>query len=161
MEALDPNNYLLTQEGIDWQQCLSTWQHRLPNTFTIWIVNRFGDLFMIYEDGSLHHLDVQLGTITKRADTKAEFLNKLTEENNATDWLYMDYVDLANTAELKLKPGECYTFKLPPVLSGEYTRENLCTTQLDKNYAFLADVHQQIKDLPEDSTLQLATPEEA
>ena len=155
MEELNPQDYLINQEGIDWQTHLKPWQHLLPNTFTIWIVNKFGDLFLIAEDDSLHHLDIQLGTLTKRGTSKQDFLEQMLEDQNAADWLYINYVDAAEIAGIELPQGHCYAFKVPPVLSGEYVLGNICTMEIGENFKFLADVHAQIKDLPDGSTVTL------
>lgn len=158
-ESLNPLDYLIEQEGIDWKASLESWQSILPDKFTIWLVNRFGDLFMIFEDGSLHHLDIQLGTVTKRGDSKQAFLENLLEGNNAADWLYMNYVQLAESEEMFLQKGECYAFKIPPVLSGEYTVDNLCVSKIEENFTLLSGIHEQIRELPEGSTVNVTLPE--
>jgi len=155
MEALDPNDYLISQDGIDWKAVLLPWEPVLPSSFTIWVVNRFGDLFLECEDGSLMHFDVQLGTVTKKADNKKQFLELLAEDNNAEDWLYMTHVDQAVAAGITLPEGHCYTFKQPPVLSGEYNLANLGTISLETHYAFLASIHAQIKGVPDGSSILL------
>ncbi len=159
-EPLDPLDYLIDQSGIDWHTCLKGWQHLLPSTFTIWLVNRFGDLFISYPDESIHHLDIQLGVITKRGENKKEFLENLLDGTNANEWLYMNYVDQAQNFAMLLKPGECYTFKIPPVLSGEFELENLTIAPVGDVLPFLSTVHAQIKDLPEGAAVNLTFPEE-
>ncbi len=160
MESFNPLDYLIDQEGIDWKAHLGSWQHLLPQTFTIWIVNRFGDLFLIYEDGSLHHLDTQLGTLNQRGTDKKDFLERMLEENNANDWLYMNYIRQAEEAGINLPKGHCYSFKIPPVLSGSYTLDNICTVDIGQHYLSMAAIHQQIKDLPDGATVTLSSNEE-
>jgi hypothetical protein len=50
------NDYLITQTGKNWPDLLSGWREALPENFTLWMVNRFGDLFTVHEDGSVHML---------------------------------------------------------------------------------------------------------
>jgi hypothetical protein len=47
------NDYLIDLAGFDWQAMLAGWAEILPETFTMWLVNRFGDAFIIAEDGSV------------------------------------------------------------------------------------------------------------
>ena len=42
---------------------LAGWADILPEAFTMWLVNRFADVFIIAEDGSVHHLDIAGGTL--------------------------------------------------------------------------------------------------
>lgn len=158
--TLNPLDYLIDQSKIDWHNCLAPWQAVLPDTFKIWIVNRFGDLFLELNDNSIHHLDIQLGTLTERGRDKKSFLENLLLKNNATDWLYMNHVDQAHNAGIHLKEAEIYTFRTPPVLSGEYVIENLTTAPATEVFPFLAHLHQHIKDLPEGAAIHLTLDEE-
>jgi len=96
-----------------------------------------------------------IGTVTKRGNSKKEFLEVLADEQNAQEWLYIHHVDQAEKAGIPLPQGHCYTYKVPPVLSGEYSINNLCTVEIGQNFAFLADIHQQIKDLPDGASVTL------
>jgi hypothetical protein len=54
-------DYLIEQSAKDWGELLSGWLGVLPASFTGWLVNRFGDVFAVFEDGSVHMLDVGTG----------------------------------------------------------------------------------------------------
>ena len=45
------NQYLIDHSGFDWPKLLERGQWRLPTKFEVWLVNRFGDLFLILDDG--------------------------------------------------------------------------------------------------------------
>jgi len=62
---MDVNNYLIHQDGKDWAELLSGWSSVLPPEFTVWLVNRFGDVFAVFEDDSVNMIDVGIGSITK------------------------------------------------------------------------------------------------
>jgi hypothetical protein len=51
-------DYLIDQGGKDWAEMLRPWCPPLPTSFSVWMVNRFGDVFAVLEDGSVHLLDV-------------------------------------------------------------------------------------------------------
>jgi hypothetical protein len=67
---LSIQNYLIDQTGIDWQKALSSWSWLVPPEFTLWLVNRIADLFLVFPDGSVHMLDVGAGTLTKVAKNR-------------------------------------------------------------------------------------------
>lgn len=52
------NDYLLEQDGVDWNESLQAWGWLLPERFTLWMANRFGDCFIVLDDGSVEMLDV-------------------------------------------------------------------------------------------------------
>jgi len=76
------NDYIIDHRRIDWASELRAWSWLLPKAFTVWIMNRFGDLFLVLNDGSIHMLDVGGGTFTKVAENRDDFANKLDEGNN-------------------------------------------------------------------------------
>ena len=96
--------YLLDQNGIDWPRAFSTWSWLLPPEFTLWLVNRFGDAFLVLPDGTIHMLDVGGGTLTKVAENRDDFCNKIDESDNANDWLMIPLVDELVAAGLRLQP---------------------------------------------------------
>jgi hypothetical protein len=56
--AISIADYLIDQSGIDWPKALCSWSWLLPPEFTLWLVNRFGDLFLVLPDDTVHMLDV-------------------------------------------------------------------------------------------------------
>ena len=55
------NDYLIDQRSKNWPQLLSGWGGTIPEAFTLWLVNRFGDAFLVVDDGSVHMLDAGAG----------------------------------------------------------------------------------------------------
>lgn len=45
--------------------------------------------------------------------------------------------------------GQCYAFKVPPVLGGDYVVENVWVAPWAEWFSFTADLFRQIKDLPD------------
>lgn len=75
--------YLIDHEGFDWPTILADWSWLLPESFTVWLMNRFGDLFIVSDDGTVHVLDVGDGTLEKVAESRDDFRNRIDEEGNA------------------------------------------------------------------------------
>jgi hypothetical protein len=145
---MDVMDYLIDQEGKDWTELLSGWSMLLPSSYTVWLVNRLGDVFAVFDDDSVHFLDVGRGVVERVADNRDHFADLLDVGDNAGGWLAIRIVDECLQAGLKLSPNQCYSFKVPPMLGGNYEVENLEPTDLSIHYSFLADICRQTKDLP-------------
>jgi hypothetical protein len=151
------NDYLIDQRGKDWAKLLSVWSGLLPEYFTLWLVNRFGDLFVVLDDGSVHMLDVGHASLKRLADSRDQFAELLDVDNNANTWLMIPLVDKCVRALPALKPSQCYGYKNPPLLGGKYAVENCAALEIAEHYSFLAHIHEQTKDLPEGAQVRLTT----
>ena len=152
---MDISDYLIDQERIDWANLVYGWRDLLPSSFTVWLVNRFGDVVAVYEDGSVHLFDVANGTVQRIASSCDEFAHLVDREDNAANWLMIKLVDDCVTDGLRLSKRQCYGFKTLPFLGGEYSVENVYVADIEEYYSFLADLFQQTKDLPDRSQAKL------
>jgi hypothetical protein len=152
---MDINDYLIDQSGKDWMALLKGWGSVLPASFTLWLVNRFGDLIIVLDDGSVHMLDLGSGQLSRLADSRDQFAELLDIDDNANDWLMIPLVDRLVAAGMTLGPDRCYGFKIPPVLGGSYDLENVATISLVERYASMADICRQIKDVPDGTPIKL------
>lgn len=150
---MDIHDYLIDQKGQDWSTLLAPWHDKLPRTFTLWMVNRFGDLFIVLDDSSVWTLRLDEGKLERRTDSRDHFCELIDQNDNANDWLLIPLVDELVAAGVTLGPGECYGFAVPPVIGGEYKLKNIRRKELKEYYAFLADFYQQIDDVPEGSQI--------
>ncbi len=142
-------DYTLDVDGVDWADLLSEWTWLIPRAFTVWFVNQFGDVFMVFEDGSVRKLDVGAGSVEKLADSRDDFAAVIDEEDNANDWLMIPLVDELVSAGVKLARGECYSYVQLPVLGGDYTVANTHVVPLERHYKAFGPIHARIKDLPD------------
>lgn len=152
---MDINDYLIDQAGKDWGTLLRDWMPPLPPSFTLWLVNRFGDAFVVREeDCSVHMLDVGSGTLARVADSRSHFADLLDIDDNAANWLLIPLVDACRDDGMSLSASQCYGFKVPPVLGGGYEVANVEPTNLSVHYSFLADLYKQTKDLPDGTPIK-------
>jgi hypothetical protein len=149
------SDYLIDQSRKDWQDLLSGWAEILPSVFTIWLVNRFGDVIAVLDDGSVHLLDVALGTFERIADSRDHLTDLADAGENANNWFMIPLVDQCVTAGLVLGPDQCYGYKIPPLRGGEYAAANVAPISIPEHYAFLSDLWRQTKDLPEGAPVKL------
>ena len=152
---MNVDDYLLDVEGVDWSEALRGWTFLIPSELTIWLANRFGDLFVVPDDGAVHILDIGQGSFTRVADDRDTFCRLIDQPGNANDWLMIPLVDrLVATGHL-LTPGRCYGYRLPPLLGGGYDLDDIITLPILEHLRFHADLHRQLKDLPDGTRVRL------
>ena len=150
-------DYIIDHQDFDWSNLLKYWAWMLPEEFTIWLVNRYGDLFIVFEDGCVYMLDVGIGTLCKLAESRDDFCTKVSEGNNANNWLMIPLIDELEEIGKKLLRGKCYSFVIPPALGGDYTIENTCVLTIAEHYGVNAVINEQIKGLQEGTQVMLKT----
>lgn len=143
------HDYLIDHSDFDWAQLFLGWEWLLPDEFTVWLMNRFGDLFLILPDGSIHMLDIGSGSLKKLAESKDEFCRLIDENGNADDWLMIPLVDQLLAAAVRLQPGQCYSLLIPPVLGGDYTIENTVVIPIFEHFGVYGSYHEQLKGVPD------------
>lgn len=52
------SDYLINQKAHHWASILTDWAWLLPHDLTVWMVNRFGDLILVLESGTVQLLDI-------------------------------------------------------------------------------------------------------
>jgi len=149
------DEYLIDQSGLDWPAILAGWSCLLPPEFILWLVNRLGDLFLVTDDGAVQMLDVGAGTLKKLAESRADFCRLVDEREIANDWLAIPLVDEMVASGMRLKPGQCYGFKTPPVLGGQYAVENLGPLSIADFLGAYSSIHEPIRNLPDGSQVVL------
>jgi hypothetical protein len=148
---MNVHDYLIDHSGLEWAQLLSGWEWLLPPEFSVWLMNCFGDLFLILPDGSVHMLDVGCGSFTKLAESRDEFTRIIDEDDNADDWLMIPLVERLVEAGVLLEPGQCYSFVTPPIMGGEYSVENTMVVPISEHVGLYGSYHEQLKDVPDGS----------
>jgi hypothetical protein len=157
---MELRDYLIDQQGKDWPDLLSDWLPALPQRFTVWLVNRFGDIFFVPDDGSVHMLDIGSGQVERVADNREDFAERIDQEDNAENWLMISLVDQCVAAGMRLDQTECYGFKRPPILGGTYDVENIEPTDLSVHFSLLGEIYWQVKGLPEGTPIAKITLED-
>jgi hypothetical protein len=128
---------------------LSGWSWLLPPEFTLWLVNRFADLFVVLPDGSVQMLDVGAGTLAQVADSRDDFCAKIDEDGNANEWLMIPLVNKLVASGVTLQQGQCYGFKTPPALGGPYEIENVGPLPIWDYLSGYGSVHEQLREVPD------------
>jgi len=143
------HDYLIDHREFDWRSFFAEWTWLVSNEFTVWLMNRFGDLFLVFDDGSVRMLDVGAGTLKQVANSRDDFRAQVDEENNANEWFMIPLIDQLVAGGVTLEEGQCYSYKKLPVLGGDYTVDNTCVLPVAEHYGAFGSIHKQIKDLPD------------
>jgi hypothetical protein len=149
------NDYIIDHSDFDWVNLLASWGWLLPEEFTVWIMNRFGDLFIITSNGAVHMLDVGAGTFTQIAENKDKFYELMNDPQYAANKLLIPVVDSLVRAGFILSKGECYSYKMLPAFGGKYMVENITVKSVGFHFAALGPLHEKIKDVPDGRCVKL------
>jgi hypothetical protein len=148
-------DYILDHQNFDWNTFLQNWTWLLPKEFSIWMVNRFGDLIIILDDGTVHLVDIGVGEMKKIADNRNDFEAKIDGEDNANDWLMIPLVDQLVASRILLNENQCYGFKQPLILGGDYAINNVAVISVGDYYGGYGSIHKQIEGLPDGTAVQI------
>jgi hypothetical protein len=146
---LNVANYLIDHSGFVWTDLLDDWKWLVPSTATVWLMNRFAELVLMLEDGSVSYLETSTGALRRIARDREEFIVRIDENDNANEWLMIPLVDQCVTAGMILGANQCYGFKTAPTLGGQYEIANVELSDISVYLAVMGQIHEQIKDLPD------------
>ena len=143
------SDYIIDQDGFDWQSSLTDYQCLAGMAFTIWIANLFGDLVLINDSGGIVYFDSSAGSCRQLCDRKEAFISWIDVGNNADDVFMIHLADACKSARLKLGKLQCYSFKKPTILGGEFRPDNVYVCDLTVHYGFMGQLCNQIANLPD------------
>ena len=132
------HDYLLDPDKPDWPTILAAWRPLLPYEFSIWLMNRFGDLFVVAADHSVSWVEVAAGTLTLVADNWQDFSRQMDEGTHLEAWLHADLIDELVANGQVLGPGQCYGLRIGLAQGGTYAAANTVVRSIPQHFALLA-----------------------
>lgn len=88
------------------------------------LVTAFGDIFLESIDG-IWFLDTIEGALTRVCETRAELEAILGTEDGENHYLLAGFVERAQNDRMTLSEGQCYDFKVNPVVGGAIEYGNI------------------------------------
>ena len=152
---MNVNDYLIDHSGFAWSDLLDDWRWLLASPATVWLCNRFAELVLVMQDGTVSYLEASAGVLRSIATSRQDFIAKLDQGDNANEWLMIPLVDKCIAAGKMLGPNQCYGFTTPPVLGGAYDLANIEVTDLPVYLAVMGQIHGQIKDVPDGTKIRM------
>ena len=117
--------------------------------------NRFGNVLVELSDGSIWRVCPEDVTAAKVAEAEAAIPELWADQEFQADWASDAWIEVAEPALGPLEEGQCYGFKIWPVLWGAYEVENMVVMSMLEWLAVSGDVGRQIKDLPSGTQIRL------
>jgi hypothetical protein len=117
--------------------------------------NLFGNVIVRDRHGRFWRICPEELTCEVIAANDQEYSKLWTDDEFQTDWTMGVFLEQAVAKFGPLPPDRCYCLKLPAVLGGEYSTENLGTISRNELISFAGDIAEQIKDVPEGGKVEL------
>lgn len=127
---------------------LRDWRWLLGDSMQLLLVSAIGDMFLTDSAGEVFWLDTGTGQLQKIAASIDQFQQLRQQQENAEQWFIPQLVGDLITSGVRLAPGQCYSYKKPPILGGEIEPSNFQPTDLSVHFSILGQIHRQVKDLP-------------
>ena len=155
------DSYLLDITSIEVEKLFASWLWLLDDEAEIepWLMNCFGDLFFLDEDGTVIWLNVTDGELTEVAGSPDEFTQMLENDEHFSEWFLPGLVDDLQEAGNTLQPGQCFAFRQLPVLGGDYELPNITSCSVQSYWDFCGVIHAQIDGLPDGEEVDIDVPE--
>jgi len=138
---------------------LSSWSWLDIQDKTPFAVTVMGDVFLESEDG-IWFLDRIEGKLTLAAVDHERLEQIIDSEEGQDHYLWYALVEAAQLDGMVPDEGECYDFKIAPILGGETTLESLELRSFELVLNIAGQVHEQVKDLPEGTPVGQVTIQE-
>lgn len=133
----------------------ANWSWALSEASRVLAQNRFGNVVVELNDGSIWRVCPEELIASKVAGSEAELAELWANHEFQTDWSVEAWIEAAESTLGPLKEGQCYGFKIWPVLGGTYEVENMAIKSMLEWLAVSGDVGRQAKDLPAGTQVRL------
>ena len=126
---------------------IESWSWLPITDLTVFAVSAFGEVFFRNELGEVFQIDTIEGLLSKVANNATEFTDLLQDEESRDKLLLDGFVSGARSRGLVLEDGECYDFKIAPILGGPMEAEQIEKTSFVVKLDLAGQIHEQVKGL--------------
>jgi hypothetical protein len=119
------------------------------------MINEFGNIVTQSEIGKYYRLCPEELSFEKIAETEKEFNSLKRSSEFQEDWQMINLVNIAKEKFGELGMEEKFCLKIPAVIGGEYTGDNIGKISFDELISFSGDLAFQIKDLDDGQKIEL------
>ena len=143
------NRLIIDVAGLDCDRLLSDWRWLVPDSLRPFALTMFGDWSFEDTVGRVIFLDTVAAQLSEIAPSRRAFLNERAKQENLDRWFMADLAMMCWESGLRPGPGQCLSFKIPPVLSGPLEVDNVDVCCLIVHESILAQIHRGVRDFPE------------
>jgi len=108
------------------------------------LVTAFADVFFEASDG-VWFLDTLEGELKKMPQTKEELMQLLSTDEGMDLYLFSGFVDRAIREGMALAEGECYDFKINPIVGGPVDYSNIGKMSFLVALHLRGQIHDQVR----------------
>jgi hypothetical protein len=127
---------------------LGDWGGLVGDQMKLLLVSSVGDMFLADGRDIVFWLDTGAGTLQQVASSPEEFRQLMQQPEHANKWFIPQLVGDLMMRGVRLARGQCYSYKIPPVLGGSIAPDNFAPTDLSVHFSILGQIHRQVKNLP-------------
>lgn len=129
-------------------ELLADWMWLVNRPCTVIAMNNFADIFLRDSKDGIRLLVVSSGSLTKLADSQAEFQDLALAKDNQRAWFSLDLLTELERAGMSLAPSQCFSFKRPLALGGACDVSNIGVAPISVYVSLMGQLHRQLRDLP-------------
>jgi hypothetical protein len=148
------DNLTVDPGEIDPDSLLAEWRWLVGPVTTPVLITALGDLFLRNEKGAILHLDTCSGLLSQVAGSNIEFRSLLARGDFVDKWFSPQFIVQLKADGMDLSPGQCYGYKLPPVVGGSTELSNMEPTNLLLHFGLLGQLHRGVKNLPDGTPIR-------
>ena len=130
------------------EDLLKDWRWLIGGSAQPILISSVGDAFIQDETGKIFWLETGAGVITEVASSYEEFKAELSDKEKVSEWFLVPIIADLKALNILLEKGQCYGYKHPPILGGQYEASNFEPTNLSVHFAVTGQICFQVKDLP-------------
>jgi hypothetical protein len=128
---------------------LDDWRWLVGDDVQVAVVSALGDLFLRDAEGHILWLDIGAARLTQVAESAEEFKQLMQQTENADEWFVPQLIGDLIVSGKRLASGQCYSYKVPPMLGGKMELHNFEPTDLLVHCSMFGQIGRQIQHLPE------------
>lgn len=149
---------IIETDDIDWNRILQhwSWLFKQGMSFNVWILNRFGDLFVHMDDDSIWHLDTGAGSFEPVAKDKDQFAELIDQDDNFDIWFMPELISQLEAEGKKLQKNQCYGFITPTGFKeGSYSADNIEIYDIEVYFVAMGDLWNRLQEVEDGTKVKL------
>ncbi|CAK12360.1 hypothetical protein pRL120651 [Rhizobium johnstonii 3841] len=143
--------------AVDILRAIDGWKWLSLVGLTVIAVSAFGEVFLRDGTGAVFQIDTIEGKLSKVANSIRELTAMLQNSEARDELLFGGLVIGARNRGLILEPGECYDFKIAPILGGQMSVDEIEKLSFTVKLHIAGQLHEQVKDVPPGTTIDQVT----
>jgi|SRR6185437_2102071 len=153
-ETRSPMKNWFQVQHLDVERLLAQWRWLCPGPKKLVACSAFGHMFLADESGHIWWLDVDVGALSKIADSELDFRNLLADPEKRDEWFGDTAEQTAASKGLIPNEGQCVGFEIPLVFKVAGPSKPYLI-DIYENVSFLGDLNEQIANVPDGGKVKL------